>query len=442
MVDVLLVVPPRTPFQRRDASEPAEDCAPPLGLMALAASLEEEEYSCRILDMYRMGESIESIPRSLVEYSPKVVGVTCVSSQARVANEVALACHECDPDLILVCGGIHATVRASEMIDPGAFDYVLRGECDFTFVELVRDLLERGQPNGHIKGLCFHDGSQVVVAKDLGCVENLDSLPVPARDCLDLDQYVQRGALATSRGCNSACYFCSAATFRSCFRTRSAALVLQEMDEVCARSGIHEFEFVEDNLAGDMSRLRDIATGLKKRSYTWGCQVAIRDLRQDLHTIDLMAEGGCRSVFIGVESGDAELLRRIKGLSLEDVRSVTERSQACGMLVCAGFIIGHPWDTEESIANTVEMMRRLRREGIMCSVSLLTPFPGSPIGEHPESFGVSIHTKVTEEYTFSRSAISTMHLSQERLSAIYADTVISFAEEDAVLGAGSDRNRS
>ena len=198
-----------------------------------------------------------------------------------------------------------------------------------------------------------------------------------------------------------------------------------------SRYSLTDFEFLDDNFAGDAGRLRELMRALRTRGYRWGCQLTVKALARDLSLIDDMHVAGCASMFLGIETGDPDLLQRVKGTTVDDTNKVIRRLLDVGIRAHAGFIMGHPWDTEGTISRTTAMVRELRAQGVMCSVSLLTPFPGSPVAEDPGRFGVTIHCQDPEYYTFSRPVISTRHLTRERLANLYAGLLIDMASEDA-----------
>ncbi len=126
---------------------------------------------------------------------------------------------------------------------------------------------------------------------------------------------------------------------------------------------------MDDNLAGDLNNFKKIISFLKKNQITWGCQIALRSIKNDTNTIHGMAESGCGSVYIGIETGSPEMLKIIKGISKTETLEIIDKFQSTNINFCAGFILGHPWDNTDSIKQTISMAKLLRKEGILVLIT-------------------------------------------------------------------------
>jgi radical SAM superfamily enzyme YgiQ (UPF0313 family) len=137
-----------------------------------------------------------------------------------------------------------------------------------------------------------------------------------------------------------------------------------------------------------------------------------------------MVDAGCRGIFLGIESGNDAVLRKIKHMSRERVLSTIDRALDMGVdNMVTSFIIGHPWDTRETISDTLSLILEMRSRGAHTPLSILVPFPGSPIGLWPDRFGVTVHSRDYSEYYYNRALISTPNLSREELWDLYLDAL-------------------
>ena len=213
-------------------------------------------------------------------------------------------------------------------------------------------------------------------------------------------------------------------TNRCDYRYRESHAVVDELDMLHRRYGLDEFEFIEDTFTCVPERVRELMSLLRPRGFRWSCQGTVPDLIKDPGLVHEMVAAGCRGLFFGIESGNDEVLRRIKNMSRASILETMDRVQTAGIRhLVASFIIGHPWDTRATISDTVELMQVLRDRGAHTPVSILVPFPGSPIGKWPERFGVTVHSHDYTEYYNNRALISTEHLSRSDLEDLYFDVL-------------------
>jgi len=421
-VDVVLFSSPRPPWISPKAFEVSENSCPPLGLLYLAGALEGAGFKVRVEDFYRFGGKPADVVKVLEESRPRIVGVSSLTSGFELAVRLCRHAKKHSVHVITVVGGPHATALPEHALQDLAIDLVVRGEGEQTLVELALasaagplspDALSR------IPGLAYRVDGKVVLTPDRPLLD-IDAIPEPARHLVPIRDYLQPGAVMASRGCPHGCFFCSSVSFNShLYRFRSADLVLVELDRLHREFGLQEFEFLDDVLTSNAEWLEGLCRQLAQRGFRWGCQATIKDVTAHTMLLDSMAAGGCRGVFFGIESGNAEVLRKVKGLRVTDVLPAVDRSVSLGMSVITSFIIGHPWDTRETIKDTVGLMKELRSRGCHTPVSILVPFPGSALATHPDRFGIRIESLDYTSYYHSRAVLSTRHLTREDLEELY-----------------------
>ena len=372
----------------------------------------------------------------LQDSKPRVVGITSTTPSFPNALDIAKTVKRVLPESFVVIGGAHATARPDEALSCPYVDVAVRGEGEYTVVELGAALIWKKKPLEMVHGISFRNNSKNIVHNPASkAVEDLDVLPFPARDLIDLGSYAQTGAILTSRGCLRRCVFCACGLSGSrSFRLRSAQGVVDEMIFLNSKYGISRFEFHDDAFTTDMERAHDICrliTGEYSLAATdWGCHALASNFDESL--ADKMAAAGCRCVQFGIESGNTEILQKTgKGISLADAENAVRSAHKAGIpVIVTSFIIGFPWDTAQTVEETVDFTLRLRDLGAThtpCSV--LTPFPGTIIGEHLEQFGINVLSKDWERYTFNQVLIETENFSASDLRQLYAEAIFRLVDE-------------
>ena len=421
-VEVLLLTTPRPPHLSPTAVQVSENSAPPLGLLCVAAALEEAGFSVAVYDFYQLGGKPRDVADLVARYQPRLIGISALTSSVHLSVAMCRHVRAVAPDVVTVIGGPHATAVPEDLLSHPEVDFVVRGEGEQTAVELMR-ALRPGRDRSALSllpGLAFRDGRGVVLTPERPPMD-FDQLPLPARHLVPMERYLQQGALVSSRGCTYRCWFCSSVTFNTHrYRYRSNALVVAEMDLLCDRFGVRSFEFIEDTFTCVPERVLGLCRLLSDREYEWSCQATIPDLEEHPELIAAMVRAGCRGLFFGIESGNDQVLKKIKRMSRRKVIDTIDRARREGIRhLVTSFIIGHPWDTRETIADTLSLILELRSRGAHTPVSILVPFPGSPIAKWPERFGITIHSRNWAEYHYNRALISTPHLRREELEEIY-----------------------
>jgi anaerobic magnesium-protoporphyrin IX monomethyl ester cyclase len=364
-------------------------CLPPLGLCYLAAVLSDKGYETRILDCFAENISTSRLKREVVEFSPDLVGVTSTTVSYAAAQEVLVAIKEVDSDIITVLGGAHMsalpveTMSECESIDVGVF-----GEGEQTLLEIV-DHLSRKEALQNVAGTVVRLNGQLQENEARTPVQNLDEFSFPARHLLkDLRLYSHtpfRGAkftttMITSRGCPFRCGYCDQSVFGRKWRYHSPEYVVAEMSHLKEKYGIEFISIEDDNFLLSRERTVKICEGMLKANLNLGWSCLGRANEVDDEVLSLMKKAGCRTVYLGIESGSPRILKLInKKLSIEDTRKGIALIKKYGIEVVGSFILGLPTETKEEMQMTIRLALSLPLDGI--SVFTFTPFPQTPLRE-------------------------------------------------------------
>ena len=364
-------------------------CLPPLGLCYLAAVLSDHGYETRILDCFAENISTSELKKEVEGFAPDLVGVTSTTVAYATAQEVLVAVKEVDLGITTVLGGAHMsalpsqTMSECESIDVGVF-----GEGEQTLLEIV-GRLSRKESLENVDGTLLRLNGHVEQNKPRKSAQNLDEFPFPARHLLkDLRLYSHtpfRGAkftttMITSRGCPFQCGYCDQSVFGRKWRYHSPEYVVSEMLHLKERYGIEFISIEDDNFLLSRERTVKICEGMIKASLNLGWSCLGRANEVDEEVLSLMKKAGCRTVYLGIESGSPRMLKLInKKLSIEDTRKGITLIKKHDIEVMGSFILGLPTETKEEMEMTINLALSLPLDGI--SVFTFTPFPQTPLRE-------------------------------------------------------------
>jgi radical SAM superfamily enzyme YgiQ (UPF0313 family) len=393
---VLLVYPPISKRERYcSAIGSAGGNQTPLGVFYLAAYLRQHEHEVEVIDGEARGLSADDIVARASEFHPELVGISSTTVAFHRALEVAGELKRRWPETPIVLGGPHASSNVRHAMSFPVFDFAVLGEGEVTLEELARTIAARGDLSA-VQGIAFRQGDQAIVTEPRPPLMDLDSLPLPAYDLIpDLAAYVPPPCnykkqpvanVITSRGCPNVCTFCDRSVFGQCLRQRSAANIAAEIEHLCRTYGVREIAFVDDTFTIQPARMRELFELLaeKKIAFPWTCMSRINTV--DRETLRFMRAHGCWHVSFGIESGNEDILRRIrKNISLEQVRRVVGWCRELGMRTKGFFIIGHPGETVETMEQTIQFGVDLPLDDVVVTIN--TPIPGSQQHAEAQQYG-------------------------------------------------------
>ncbi len=430
---VLLVFPPT-----RVGSEQILACMPPLGAMYLAATF-RRRYDVKILDataegfsnrrilddgFRQVGLHPEEIKARIRQYQPDVIGVTTLfSSSYPCVEEVLRVAKEVNPGVVTVVGGTHPSFLARQCLEQNPnLDYIVIGEGEMSGLDLL-DRLDAGASVDGIDGLAWREGGEVRITPKTTFIEDLDSLPWPARDLIDINVYANANrahgvyskeavttTIQSSRGCPAKCTFCSSMRFwGQKYRGRSAESVLGEIEQVRKTYGIREFQFEDDNLTMDRKRAKHLFQAMidRKLDIVWSTPNGVAMWTLDEEMLTLMKKAGCYEVTLAFESGNQEVLRDVikKPTNLKHAEKVVEAVKKVGLDHNAFFIMGFPGETTAQMKESYSLAKRLKLQSAWFFVA--NPLPGTELYEQCQEKGLLRDGFDFTNTAYTRSAFNT-----------------------------------
>lgn len=382
MGKILLITPPCINLYKKTKN--AAPIYPPLGLLYIASLLEKNNIEVKLIDSFSSNLNFEKIEKEIREYKPEITGITSTTSTFREVVFLASLIKKNFPDVKIVVGGPHVTPISGEILRENEnIDIVVKGEGEFTFLNIVKDI-----PLDKIKGISFRRGNNILDNGVSERIEDLDSLPFPARHLLNIRNYKVSAkfpslkpftTIITSRGCPYKCSFCATSViFPDKIRKRSAENVILEIEDVVCKFKVREIAFVDDIFTVDYKRVVKICDALKKMNLIWICNSSVNTVNEDI--LKIMAESGCKAIEFGIESGSERILKTIeKKITLKESISVIKLAKKYKILVSTTFIIGHLKEDRDFLKETLEFIKQIDSD--ILHLSLLTPYPGTEVYE-------------------------------------------------------------
>jgi len=356
---------------------------PPLGILSIAAYIRRLGFdNIEVVDDIFLNLDRDSLFSKIG--SADIIGVTGTTSQIKFAIGIAEMAKGLGK--FTICGGPHATPMAKELLETSSFDIVVQGEGEVTFSELLR--YHGGEMSlEEIKGISYRRGNEICQNDPRELIEDLDSLPFPARDLVPLRDYPVRElkrfegpytSIMSSRGCTDSCIFCAGPLiWRGRYRFRSPENILQEMVDIHKNYGIKNIHFQDDTFTAvpaNTARLCDliIRSGI---DFKFSCQTRVDKV--DEAALEKLKEAGCVQIEFGAESADIGILATAKKrCSPVAAKRIFDLARKKGLAAYAFFMVGLPGETLWSWLKTVIFAKRLRPAGGSIW-TVLVPYPGT-----------------------------------------------------------------
>lgn len=365
--------------------------AQPLGFGYLASVLRQKGFKeIKILDACSLGLTVDETVKLAREYEPDVVGITSMTVTINNGLRIAEGIKQNLRNVKIAMGGVHASVQPKEVAADPSVDIVVRNEGEYSFLEVV-EKWSAGEKVHDIPGTTLEIEGQIVHNPSYPRITDLDSLPFPARDLMPMHIYKAglafppnirlRTLMYSARGCPNDCTFCASSTVWGSrkWATRSANNVLDEIESVIDEFGIYGFEFVDELTTLNKRRLTEFCNGIHNRGLhkiRWVCSSTVKQM--DYETARMMKESGCSMLYMGVESGSPEILKRLnKRISTDEIIQAFQSARKAGLRTGACFMLGAPGETTETFRETIDLAKQIRPHKI--ALNIVTPYPGTAI---------------------------------------------------------------
>lgn len=426
---ILLIYPPSPVMNREDrCQQPTKELLvipplPPSDLMYLAAVSEKAGLEAIIRDYSAEGNFEQDLVEIQPDYLLLNVATPTLENDLAVCETAKKIC----PSIVTIAkGAAFLTVAFDVMYAHKNLDIAILGEAEKTLEEILS-----GKPYPEILGIYYRDDFMVKFTGARPFIENLDEIPFPARHLVDNNKFRRpdndkvQAVIKVSRGCPYHCFFCLATPVSGAKpRRRSAENIIEEIKECVDKYGITNFLFWSDIFNVDKSWTMDLCqkiidSGLK---ITWSANT--RADTADEEMAEMMYKAGCRLVSIGVESGSQEMLDKMgKRITLDDVRLTVKIFKKYGIRIYNYFVIGLPWENEETVEETIEFAIELDSDFI--SFYTAVPLPGTKFFEYAKENNL-LDNETSYQSAYYYPSVNTHYLTKERVFELHKSAIRRF----------------
>ena len=351
---------------------------PPLSLLNCAAVLRENGFEVQIIDASadRLGPD-EVAERAQAYDMVFITSATldrwqCPNLKLDPFLKTYFAVKKLKRPLYIM--GTHGTVRSKEILAVTGADALITGEPEMTVLELCQK-----KPFNTIKGLVYSENgvfTRTPVREDL----DLNSLPLPAYDLIDLDKYEYEvlggrfALLEASRSCPFSCIFCVKSMYGSQYRTKSTTQFIRELDWLIDKNHAGNVYFIDLEFTVNRSLVEAVCEHLIERGLpiSWCCQTRADSV--DLPLLKRMKSAGCKIVHYGVETGSERIRATLKkGVSRDQIISGLKTTREAGIQTVCFFMFGLPEENIADMKETIQFAKSLNPTYASFHVAL--PYP-------------------------------------------------------------------
>lgn len=368
---------------------------PPLGTLYAAALLRKNGYDIDLFDTNLRDNPYEILsvlenqkPKYLVIYDDGFNYLTkmCLTNMREACFEMIKIGK--NNNCIVIINSSDSTDHFQKYLDTGA-DYVIQGEGEITLLELLNSI-EKGDSVDEIEGIVFKKNEEIQKNKSRAVLQNLDELPLPAWDLVDIDKYraIWKESdqeftlnIATTRGCPYKCNWCAKPIYGNRYNAHSPEYIVNQIKHLKNLYKVERFWMCDDIFGLKPNWVQDFNTFLKKEELNIKYFIQSRvDLLLKEDTIDCLSESGLEEVWVGAESASQKILDAMdKGTTVEQIYKATKLLKDKKIKVAFFLQFGYLNETQEDIQKTIAMVKELCPDNIGISVSY--PLPGTKFYE-------------------------------------------------------------
>lgn len=368
---------------------------PPLGTLYAASLMRNQGFNVELFDTNLLG-SPKGIEQVLAKKSPKYLVIyddgfnyltkMCLTNMREACFEMirigkAYGC-------IVIVNSSDSTDHYEKYLETGV-DFVIQGEGENSLIELIQTLEQKGIPD-ELPGIVFKESGEIKINKKRPVLKNLDELPLPAWDLIDIGSYKniwkQSGQkftlnIATTRGCPYKCNWCAKPIYGNRYNAHSPEYIVNEIKYLQENYGVERFWMCDDIFGLKPNWVQEFNVLLKKENIKISYYIQSRvDLLLKEDTIDSLSESGLEEVWVGAESASQKILDAMdKGTTVEQIYQATRLLQEKNIRIAFFLQFGYLSENQDDIQKTIEMVKELQPDNIGISVSY--PLPGTPFYE-------------------------------------------------------------
>ncbi len=418
---------------------------PSMGLMYLASVLREAgDHQPHLIDARLLDLTTDEIIARAEDFDPDVIGITSMTIEYEAAHRTAQAFKKRWPDRPVLLGGPYPSSDPDTPIQDPNIDFVFIGEADYNFVRWVEAFTGDGDFS-QVPGIRYRRNGEIISTPRGGFIADLDELPEPAWDLIDLEKHFEKKwlvsrtmnphqkntrvvPLMTSRGCPFKCSYCHN-LFGKRVRKRSVDRVIAEMKMLKEKYGIEEIEFIDDIFNVDIPRAKEIFRRIIEADLQMNFSFpnGLRSDMFDRELLELMKQGGVYRLVFAIESGSPRIQKIMhKNLNLAKAQQNITLADKMGFFCGGFFMMGFPTETEDEIWKTINFARKSKLQ--TATFLIVQPFPGTEFWNQALEAGMKLEKGYMNFYevTINLSKVPAERLDKLRRKAVglfYANPV-------------------
>lgn len=342
---------------------------PPLGLLYIAGVLNQSGHEVKVTDQAGENLSDEKLKNKIIKWDPEVIGVTTYSHSGQKSIKLSQIFHENNPNVRIIFGGYFASFNAEKILETTpAVDICVRGEGEYTALDLI-NALQKNQTLSTILGITYRENGIVKSNPDRPFIQDLDILPIPDRTLVSKNIYGEYAnmsiekftTIGASRGCPYNCRFCLATQWgRNRWRKRDFRKIVDEL-EYLTYLGYQNILFIDDNFTANRNHIIKLSQEIKHRKLdiNWFCEG--RTTGGSLEMYNEMRRGGCKMIYLGIESGNQKILNYYnKRATIDNAFAAVKKMRKAQLdFIIGSFILGAPGESIQDLQNTIDFSLKL-----------------------------------------------------------------------------------
>jgi len=364
MTSVIFIYPPV--YYQKNIPEVLDVSYPPLGILSLAAILEKNNISVKVIDVGAEKQSLANTIKIIKKEKPIIVGISAMTPLLQGSVTLAKKIKQINKEIKICLGGPHISADPDFINRMKCFDFAITGESEISFLKTYKQIINKKKIKKIITG---------------ETPKNLSLLPWPARHLIDSLKYHKTASIMATRGCPYNCYYCSRPCISNIVRCRQPDDVIAEMNSLYDQCG-GDYLFQDDSLTINRTFMVDLCNQLikQKKNYRWAGYTRVDLVDEKL--LKLMSKAGCYSLTFGIESGDEKIRNEIvlKRFSNQKIINTIKLCNKYHIEANGFFMFGHPTEKPENLLKTISFV--LQNDFKIIGVSIATPFPGSLLWQY------------------------------------------------------------
>ena len=365
---------------------------PPLGMLYVSAFLKKYGIQTKVLDSTFISKA--EWKKYMDVEQPDLVLFYANLITKKNTLELARYLRSVSDKITIVAGGPDVTYNSENYLRNG-FDYLIIGEGEETSLEFVKSLKQGVSPNS-IPGLAYLQNNELVINRPRIKMKQLEDLPLPDRDAINFEQYlntwenhhsIRMASLSTQRGCPYTCKWCSTAVYGQSYRRRPPKLVVEEIKSLINIYNVQGIWFVDDVFTVSHKWLKSLHEEIKNQAISIQFECITRAERLNDEILDILKDMGCFRIWIGAESGSQKIINAMdRKVDIHKVREMINLTQKKGMQAGTFIMVGYPGEGLKEVKETVEHLK-------LATPSHLTATIAYPIN------GTSLYEEVKDQLT-------------------------------------------